>query len=83
MQQRLARAARKAIEELNLPCEVVDVVHASGSDGWVIQFTSGYDQLINTFRDDRGQEYSDAQIIETIKEHLSLKDELRVRSSDR
>lgn len=83
MQQKLTRAARRAINELNLPCEVVDVVHVSGGDGWAIEFTSGYDQLIASFRDDRGQEYSDEQIIETIKQHLSLKEALRVRPSDR
>lgn len=83
MEQKLTRAARRAIDELNLPCEVVDVIRASGGDGWAIKFTSGYGQLIDTFRDDGGREYSDERTVEIIKEHLSLQDELRVRPSER
>ncbi|MDT5120981.1 MAG: hypothetical protein QOC96_463 [Acidobacteriota bacterium] len=83
MQQELARAARKAIDELNLPCEVVTIVEAPGRAGWSIQFTTGYGQLISTFHDEMGQKYSHARIVEIIKHHLSVKEEMRARPSER
>jgi hypothetical protein len=83
MQQELARAARKAIDELNLPCEVMAVVDAPGRRGWSIQFTTGYGQLTSTFHNEMGEKYSHPQIVEIIKQHLSVHEEMRVRPSER
>lgn len=83
MEQLLSRAARKAINDLDLPCEVVDVAGISDSSNWRIEFTPGYGLLSDSFHDENGQRYSDDTIVEMIKDHLLLKDEERVRHSDR
>jgi hypothetical protein len=83
MEQVLSRAARKAINDLELPCEVVDVAGISDSEHWRIEFTPGYGLLSDNFQDEHGQRYSDDKIIEIIKDHLLLKDEERVRHSER
>lgn len=83
MQQELTRAARQAIDELNLPCEVVTVSNAPGRDGWSIQFTTGYGQLTAGFHDEAGRIYSRQQIVEIIKDHLSAKEETRAQQAER
>jgi hypothetical protein len=64
MEQVLSRAARKAINDLELPCEVVDVASLSDSEGWRIEFTTGYGLLSDSFQDENGRRYSDDKIIE-------------------
>jgi hypothetical protein len=83
MEHKLARAARRAIAELELPCEVKGVLRVSGGSDWCIRFTTGYGQLSHSFRDEEGRTYFDDEILETIKQHLLLQEEMRVHPSER
>lgn len=83
MEQKLIRAARRAIDALELPCEVSGVFHVSGEINWCIRFTPGYGQFSHSFRDESNRMYSDDEMIEMIKQHLLLKEEMRAQPSER
>lgn len=82
MEKELNRAARKAINDLELPCEVVTVSRLDDTH-WCIQFTPGFGQLTESFEDKNGQSISGDEITEIFKEHLLSMEELRVRHSER
>ena len=82
MEKELSRAARKAINDLELPCELVTVSRLDGSH-WRIQFTPGFGQLTESFEDENGQSISGDEITKIIKEHLLSMEEMRVRPSER
>lgn len=83
MEKELSRAARRAINELELPCEVVNVWTIPDSTDWYVQFTPGYGQFSDSFRDDSGRRYSDDEITGILKNHLLSMEEVRVRHSER
>lgn len=82
MEKELSRAARKAINDLELPCEVVTVSRLNDTH-WHIQFTPGFGQLTESFEDENGQSISVDEITEIFKEHLLSMEEMRVRHSER
>jgi len=83
MEKELSRAARRAINDLELPCEVVNVRSIPGSTDWHIRFTPGYGQFSGSIHDDSGRRYSDYEITEILKTHLLSMEEVRVRHSER
>lgn len=83
MKQELAQVARRAIEELGLPCEVDSVLNVLGRAEWRIKFTPGYGQLTDGFHDKNGKRYSTHEIMEIIKQHLLCREEIRSRQSER
>lgn len=82
MEKELNRAARKAIDDLELPCEVVDVSRLDETH-WCIKFTPGFGQLTESFEAGDGRSISGDEITELLKEHLISMEEMRVRHSDR
>jgi hypothetical protein len=82
MEKELSRAARKAINELELPCEVVTVSRLDDTH-WRIQFTPGFGQITESFEDENGESISVDEITEIFKEHLLSMEEIRVRHSER
>jgi hypothetical protein len=75
--------ARKAIAELELPCEVAEVVREPERKQWSVRFTPGYGQLSDTFRNRTGDIETEDEILLKLKNHLIACDEMRVRASDR
>jgi hypothetical protein len=82
MEKELNRAARKAINDLELPCEVVTVSRLDDTH-WCVQFTPGFGQLTESFEDQNGQSISGDEITKIFKEHLLSMEEMRVRHSER
>jgi hypothetical protein len=80
---KLTRAALKAIAELDVPCEVATVFEVPQHAEWCIEFTPCYGLLCVQSQDQDGVDFSNEEIIKTIKAHLAHRDELRAQPSDR
>lgn len=66
----IAEAAEAAIKALQVGCEVGSVSRPSGKLGWCIQFTDGYAQFCDHFRDEFGNDDSFLLRREKVKHHL-------------
>lgn len=75
--------ARRAIAELELPCEVAEIVREPERKQWSVRFTPGFGQLSDSFCDRMGSQETEDEIIVKLKNHLLAYDEMRVRASDR
>jgi hypothetical protein len=72
-------AAIEAIRDLELDCEIKEVVQASGADQWCIQFSGKYGQFCDEFKNQFGEESSPQVLREKIKSHL-IKQVSKIRS---
>lgn len=71
-------AAIEAIRDLELDCEIKEVLQASG-DEWCIQFSGKYGQFCDAFKNQFGEESSHQVMREKIKSHL-IKQINKIRS---
>ena len=63
----ITRAAREAIRDLQLDCEITEVTKPIGKNNWCIQFSGNYGQFCDAFQDKAGEENSARVIREKIK----------------
>lgn len=66
----ITRAAREAVNDLQLDCEVTDVSKPFGKNTWCVQFTGSYGQFCDEFHDKQGKENSARLIREKIKRYF-------------
>ena len=72
-------AAIEAIKDLELDCEIKEVLKPSGGDEWCIQFSGKYGQFCDEFKNQFDEESSHQLIREKIKSHL-IKQISKIRS---
>ncbi|HVG33195.1 MAG TPA: hypothetical protein VM911_08945 [Pyrinomonadaceae bacterium] len=65
--EEITRAAREAVNDLQLDCEITEINKPIGKDAWCIQFTGSYGQFCDSFHDKEGKENSARVIREKIK----------------
>jgi hypothetical protein len=65
--EEMTRAAREAIRDLQLDCEITEVTRPIGKDIWCIQFTGSFGQFCDSFHDKAGKENSARVVREKIK----------------
>ena len=63
----IKRAAREAIKDLQLDCEITEVTKPIGKNNWCIQFSGNYGQFCDAFQDKAGEENSARVVKEKIK----------------
>ncbi|HEV2915187.1 MAG TPA: hypothetical protein VGX92_18055 [Pyrinomonadaceae bacterium] len=63
----ITRAAREAVNDLQLDCEITEVGKPFGKTTWCVQFTGSYGQFCDEFQDKAGKENSARVIREKIK----------------
>lgn len=63
----IERAAKEAVQALQLDCDVTEITKPLGKDVWCLQFTCGYGQFCDSFHDKAGEENSARVIREKIK----------------
>ena len=66
----IKRAAGKALNDLELECEVREVCRSPGGDQWCIQFSGSYSQFCDKFQDQFERDNSLLVVREKIKRHL-------------
>jgi hypothetical protein len=67
----IAEAARAALKALEVDGEVTAVSRPLGGDKWCVQFTGGYGQFCDEFRDAlTGKENGPAVVREKVKRYL-------------
>ena len=72
-------AAIEAIRDLELDCEIKEVLSPAGGDEWCIRFSGKYGQVCDEFKNQFGEESSHQAIREKIKSHL-IKQISKIRS---
>jgi hypothetical protein len=65
--EEITRAAREAVNDLQLDCEITEINKPIGKDTWCIQFTGSYGQFCDSFHDKAGKENSARVVREKIK----------------
>jgi hypothetical protein len=65
--EEITRAAREAIGDLQLDCDITEVTKPIGKNMWCIQFTGSYGQFSDSFQDKAGEDNSARVIREKIK----------------
>jgi hypothetical protein len=65
--EEITRAAREAISDLRLDCDITEVTRPIGKNTWCIQFTGSFGQFCDSFQDKAGEDNSARVIREKIK----------------
>jgi hypothetical protein len=65
--EELTRAAREAINDLQLDCEIMEITRPIGKDTWCIQFTGSFGQFCDSLHDKEGKANSARVVREKIK----------------
>lgn len=65
--EEITRAAREAVNDLQLDCEITEITRPIGKDTWCIQFTGSFGQFCDSFHDKEGKENSARLVREKIK----------------
>ena len=65
--EEITRAAREAISDLRLDCDITEVTKPLGKNTWCIQFTGSFGQFCDSFQDKAGEDNSARVIREKIK----------------
>src|SRR5215210_3106745 len=65
--EEITRAAREAVNDLQLDCEVTEITRPIGKDIWCIQFTGSFGQFCDSFHDKDGKDNSARVVREKIK----------------
>ena len=80
-EQEITKAARAALEDLQLETEVKSV--AAEGERWCVQFTADYNQFCDNFRDQFGKANSPELIREKIKRHILKQQQSKIRAGVR
>ncbi|HEX8891095.1 MAG TPA: hypothetical protein VF779_18250 [Pyrinomonadaceae bacterium] len=73
-------AAQKAVNDLELECEVKEICRSPSGDEWCVQFSGNYSQFCDKFQDQFDKDNSPLVIREKVKRHL-LKQVDKIRRS--
>ena len=65
--EEITRAARAAVNDLKLDCEITEITRPIGKDTWCIQFTGSFGQFCDSFHDKAGEDNSPRVIREKVK----------------